>query len=157
MPIWLSILFAISAAAGAYFLAPTINQEFEYQNNRVEHVSKTVGRLNADIVALSQSTRAYNESLFYQRDDLLIRRSEALDKITELQWRLIDVSTIIGREDGDVGSVVSLQSDLTALFEVIQNSSSPEEQEAVISAVVKMSQSAENVLHELYGAARLKV
>lgn len=155
MPIWLSLLLAVSAAAGTYIIAPLINQEIEYQTNRSEHVSKTVNGLNERIVELSKSVRKFNSDLFYQKASTPKSREEVLDRITELQWLLIDVDAIIDREVGKGKAVDDLRSDLERLQEAVQNGKKPEDQETVIDAMSASARQAQNVFHELYAAARL--
>lgn len=155
MPIWLSILLAVAAALGTYFIAPMINQELEYQKSRSEHVSSTVGNLNTKVVDLSKSVRRFNDHLFYQDDERVSQRDEALDRITELQWILIDVDTIIARGEGSSASVRELQKLLAKLNLEIRNAESPEDQEKVVEAMANVARASQAVIRDLYSAARL--
>lgn len=155
MPIWLSILFALAAGVGTYFIAPLINQEIEYQNNRSQHVSTTVSELNSKVVDLSKGVRRFNESLFYERRDTSEERHVVLDKIVELQWVLIDVDTIIARENSDSRSVEALQNNLDLLYEEVQNAGDPADQENVIKAMAETARGAQSVIVDLYSAAKL--
>lgn len=156
MPIWLSIVLALAAGIGAYFLAPVINQDIEYENNRVEHVSSTVNSINQRVVDLSKGVRHFNRSLFYGDEKLPESREVVLDQITELQWNLIDVSTILDREQGGSTSVDELKFHLNALYEAVQNASEPEDQEKVIVEARLVAEFSQAMLDDLYYAARLK-
>lgn len=156
MPIWLSILLALSAGFGAYFLAPIINKEIGYENSRTAHVTKTVDNLNQKIVELSKSIRYFNDSLFYGKKDIFKRREEVLDKITELQWLLIDVDAVIVRETDQKDRILELQRDLDSLNESVQNAKTPEDQENVITDMRRTAGHARALVMELYVAAKLK-
>lgn len=155
MPIWLSILLAVSAALGTYILAPIINEDFEFQKNRSAHVLSTVTDMNKDITDLSKNVRKFNDSLFYKKADLGDRRSDALDKITEIQWKLIDVGVVIKRAHGDVDSIPKLGMDLETLQRSIIESTKPEDQEKVIVAFGRVSSTSRTAINALYSAARL--
>lgn len=155
MPIWLSLLLAFSAGAGTYVIAPLVNEEFEYQNNRTEHVSKTVDNFSDRFLDLSRSIRKFNDSLFYEQNDLGEKRSEALDKITELQWSLIDVKTILNREEVSDSSIVELQNSLQELGKSVTNARRPVDQEDVIRKMEGAAADSQEVLSSMYKAARL--
>ncbi len=157
MPIWLSVLLAASAAVGTYIVAPILNQDFEFQKNRSAHLLQTVSELNKLSVDLAVDVRQYNESLFYGKESLTERRGALLDKITELQWRLMDVNVIIDRAGGNVKSVSTLTVKLDRLRSVVMEAKSPEDQELVIASSIEVASASRSCVIELYKAANLDV
>ena len=155
MPIWLSITLAATAAIGAYFLAPIINEDFEFQKNRSEHVLSTVNDINSDIVSMSTDIRKFNDSLFYQTSDISRTRGSVLDSITKLQWRLIDMRVVINRSDVMDSSSVRLEKELEQLRIAVVEAKKPEDQELVIERFDVAAKTARRSLGDLYAAARL--
>ena len=155
MPIWLSIGLAVSAAVGTYILAPIINEDFEYQKNRSTHLINTINDVNKDIIDLSTSARKFNNSIFYHDEDLLENRSDTLDKITELQWRLIDVGVILKRNRYSNESVDSLSHSLDVFRAEVIEAQKPEDQEKVISSFSIVASNAKLMVNTLYMAARI--
>ena len=155
MPIWLSIIFAVSAAAGTYFIAPLINQDFEFQKNRSTHLMDTVKSLNSDIIELSVSVRRFDEELFYDTPSRSNFKGPLLDKISELQWKLIDVGVIIRRSKADDKCVRDLKTGLDKLRVSVVEARKPEDQENVIERHLAAARTAEDCLKVLYSASQL--
>lgn len=156
MPIWLSIALAAGVGIGAYFLAPVINKEIAYDNARAAHVAKTIDLLNEKVITLAKSVRSFNKSLFYGRGDIDARKDIALDSITELQWLLIDVDSVLERENTKRVHVHVIKNDLARLFKVIQNAKDPEDQERVIEQMDITARNASYLISDLYVAAKLR-
>jgi hypothetical protein len=155
MPIWLSVVLAISAAAGTYWIAPLINQDFEFQKNRSSHLLGTVSEINKDMVLLVVDVRKFNNSLFYEHRSLSLSRGNLLDQITQVQWRLLDVKIVIDRAKADSSCVGRLSNNLANLDRAVKEASKPEDQESTIAASLKASKEAQSCLMVLYKAAQL--
>lgn len=156
MPIWLSVSLVIAAAIGTYVFAPKVNQTFEFQKNRSQHILSSLNDLNGAIIELSVAVRKYNDSLFYSRNDATDRRGDVLDKITELQWRLIDASVIMRRSGGSGRPLEQLKDRLSELRAVIIEARRPEDQELVIRHHNAVSNAARTAIIALYTAANLR-
>lgn len=155
MPIWLSVVFAVSAALGTYYLAPVINEDFEFQKNRSTHLISTVNDLNKSVIDLSVATRKFDDSLFYGNSDLRQKRGVLLDKIAELQWRLVDAQVIIQRVKPNDNSITRLSASLNKLQNAVLDAKLPKDQEKVAEAHVGTVQSAKDCMISLYDAAKI--
>jgi hypothetical protein len=155
MPIWLSILLAVSAGMGTYYIAPLINESFEFQKNRSTHLISTIEELNKGVVELSVSVRKFDDALFYGRDSKGEMRGAALDKIAELQWRLVDAEVIINRVYPGDKTTTTLSSELMVLQNTIINAKKPEDQENVAVAQVRVVAAAKQCMITLYRAANI--
>lgn len=155
MPIWLSIVLAVSAGLGTYYLAPLINESFEFQKNRSTHLISTIGELNKSVIDLSVATRKYNDSLVYKRKNLEENRGNLLDKIAELQWRLVDANVIIRRVYKHDLSTTNLSKALAELQIAVDNSKKPEDQEVLADKHVLVDKAAEKCMITLYEAANI--
>lgn len=156
MPIWLSVILAVAAAVGTYIYAPKINQQFEYQKNRSQHVLGTLNELNRSMVDLSVSIRKFNESVFYSRNDIAQKRGETLDDIAEMQWRLIDSSVILHRSGVNGSSLRELRDRLSNLRAAVIEAQRPADQETVIAAHEQVATAARAAAIALYTAANLR-
>lgn len=155
MPIWLSLSLAIAAAAGTYFLAPIINENFEFQKNRSAHVMQTVNSINGDFVEITKLTRKYNDNLFYQSSKLSDSRGALLDKVSELQWKLIDMGVVIKRSGASDQCVINLKKSLDLYRVEVLESRTPKDQERVISKYLSVADSGRACLTILYDSAKL--
>lgn len=155
MPIWLSLVLAISAGLGTYYLAPIINESFEFQKNRSTHLISTIEEMNKSVVALSVASRKFNDALFYKQKDVVNRRGAVLDQIAELQWRLVDASVIIRRVYPKDTTTFKLSTELMKLQRAVVSAQKPEDQESVADAHVAVTKAAESCMVTLYTAANL--
>lgn len=155
MPIWLSIVLVISAGVGTYYLAPVINENFEFQKNRSTHLINTIDELNKAVVSLSVATREFNDALFYNKKGIVQIRGAALDKIAELQWRLVDAEVVISRVSTNDDSTKSLSNALMILQNSIIEARHPQDQEKVADAHAAVVVKAKHCMMTLYRAANI--
>ncbi len=155
MPIWFSLVLAALAAGGTYVLAPIINQDLEYQKNRSTHVLNTVQQLNKLNIDIAIQTRIFANSLFYRRADIPANRELLLNKITEFQWHLIDVDTVLKRNNGNELCAIKLDRDLDSLRRITKAAENPIDQEVVIYATAVIAKRAKECSTTLYTAANL--
>lgn len=155
MPVWLSLCLVLAAAVGTYYIAPLVNENFEFQKNRSAHVLQTVEKISNSNVELAVLTRKFNDSLFYDKDSLEGDRNALLDKITEYSWLLIDVDVVLSRANAERSCVEGLNGHLDALRKSVIASELPQDQESVLKAASEVTESARNCSVVLYEAAKL--
>ncbi|MGR6328000.1 hypothetical protein ACU5AX_02940 [Sphingomonas sp. XXL09] len=154
MPIWLSVALAVFAAVGTYYVAPLVNENFEFQKNRSAHLLSTVDELNKGVVDLAISVRKFNDAL-YDGGLKKSRRGDALDKIAELQWRLVAADVIIRRVYPSDTSTKDFSQALANLQNVIIEAKKPSDQDKVADAYVLTLKKARHCMVILYDAARI--
>jgi len=159
MPVWLtilaSIIAAVSAAFGTYLIAPAINRQYQIDEARSVHVSKTTQDLNAEIITLSQKIRRLNDALVNETGEVASIRQDCLDQITKLQWMLVDLNVILKSED-DKNSVRRLSNSIDKVKNALDNSVDADAEPILLNAMRDLGNETRDVLDRLYVAAALK-
>jgi hypothetical protein len=128
MPIGITFLLAAATAAGTYYLAPEINANIQRDNAKADHLVLSIGRINDDIVELSKTIRRYNFSVSEGKFDLSDQYyNDALDRVSSMQWRLLDLSATL-EDDEDSRDLSQFSKSLTHLQTEIEFSHSKKRQ-----------------------------
>jgi hypothetical protein len=159
MPVWLtiiaSVIAAITAAVGTYYIAPAINRQYKIDEARSTHVADTTQKLNEEIITLSQKVRRLNDSLVNETADAATLRQESLDQITKLQWMLVDLNVILKSED-DRAAVEKLAAAIARVKDALDQSVDARAQPRLLVSMRDLGEATRDVLDRLYGVAALK-
>lgn len=159
MPVWLSILASIlaagSAAYGAYKLAPAINREYQIDEARSSHISRTTDSLNLEIIGLSQKVRRLNDALANNAESATDVRQDCLDLVTKLQWMLVDLNVIL-KSDKDKKRVGILAEKIDGVKAALDRPLDEKTQDINIEAMKELGEHTAIVLDRLYVASSLK-
>jgi Na+-transporting NADH:ubiquinone oxidoreductase subunit NqrC len=159
MPVWLTLvltlLAAVVTAAGTYWLAPRISQNIELDKTRAARLSSSISDLNQSVVSLATNIRKFNASLGSKRESTNKVREEALDQITALQWKIVDLKVVLAGTD-NASMLDKLGEQLTSLKLSIDIAQRPADQEKVLGSMQEVSKTMTEVLNRLYVAADLK-
>ncbi|HEY1096732.1 MAG TPA: hypothetical protein VGF14_05780, partial [Alphaproteobacteria bacterium] len=93
MPVWLSLLLFGLTAWGTYSLAPKVNYKFEQQRIITSYVEKNLDNFNLLSRELISEISVFNNTLKHNIvDQKSLAKIQA--KITELQWRALELDII---------------------------------------------------------------
>lgn len=94
VPVWLKLAGISLGVVGTYFLLPYINQDFERQKIKTEFVLRTFDDLNLKsrsvVTDLSKVNRGWTQGRNSDQSSI----DSILSKITELQWKALELSVI---------------------------------------------------------------
>lgn len=155
MPVWLSILASILAFVAAYYIAPSINRQFQLDDARSAHLSSTLEGLNTEMIELSQKVRRLNSALRNEPSAAPQLREEALDLVTKLQWRLVDLRVVL-KSPKDRDAVQKLSDALAGVKAALDTAVDADAEPRLLAAMRQLAIQARDVLDRLYAAARLK-
>jgi hypothetical protein len=156
MPVWLSIILLGLTAWGTYELAPKINKRIQIDNNRSTYIGATITNFNTTSVELLKSTRRFNRALVVRDRGLEGTRGDVLDRITEMQWRLIDVGVVFEHSGEGRARVALLSSAIRRLGSAVNSAREPADQEAVLEASSAVGSTARGTVAALYDEADLR-
>jgi len=154
MPVWLTILTGISVAVGTYLIAPSINRQFELDSARSAQLTKSIDGLNGEIIDLSMKVRRLNSALVNGDSDVPEVRDEALDLVTKLQWRLVDLRVVLKTPE-DREAVKRLATKLRAVQAALLTARDAKAQASILIAMRELAVEVRLVLARLYATAKL--
>lgn len=155
MPVWLTLCASLAAAGLTYFLAPTYNRQFQIEDVRSAHLTKTTDSLNADIIELSLKVRRFRTAYASGAINTPELREECLDLVTKLQWKLVDLRVLLTNPaDEKLGG--QLSNALRQLQLALDAPDSEGYSEGLAKAMTSVADATKNVLNRLYDKASLK-
>jgi hypothetical protein len=156
MPVWLTILASIAAALLTYYLAPIYNRQFQIEDTRSAHISKTTSEINSDIIELSKKIRRFNSALVSNNgQEAISLREECLDLVTTLQWRLVDLQVALN-EEGDAAIVKNLSDAIDNLKLALDSPNDAQYSMRVKRAMGILTTATQSALNRLYVKSALK-
>lgn len=155
MPVWLSLILALTASVGTYFLAPNITRRLEIGKARSGHVISAINEINKVVVSLNKSIRAFIFSFRVDENAVEEKRSLVLDHVTELQWRIIDLKVIL-RKCGDTALLEGLGQKIEHLRQAVNELKTASNQDGLLAKVSAVSEDLKLILDRLYKEANLK-
>lgn len=155
MPVWLSLLLALLAGLGTYYLAPRITRRLEIGKAKSEHVIGSIKEINRLIVLINKSIRGFIFSFRLDASSTEEKRSEILDGIAEIQWRIVDLKVILSKRNDSL-ILEELGNKIETLRKEAVSMNSDSNQNDMLNAVGEVSESLKIVLDRLYSEARLK-
>jgi hypothetical protein len=155
MPVWLSLLLLCITAWGTYELAPKINKRIQLDNTRATYVGTTITSFNTNSVELLKATRRFNSALATSRN-VQESKGVVLDRITEMQWRLMDVGVIFEDSPAGRAHVSELSSAMRHLGDAVSGARSPSDQQQVLQASGQVAATARETVAALYDEAELR-
>lgn len=159
MPVWLTIVASVfagvAAAAGTYLIAPAINRQYQVDEARAAHISRTTLALNSEVIALSQGVRRLNEALVNRQADVPKAKDECLDLVTKLQWMLVDLNVVL-KSENDRKALSELSRSIDDVKQALDRSVDASAQPELLRAMRTLGQQTREVLDRLYVAASLK-
>jgi hypothetical protein len=154
MPVWLTILFTVSATVLTYFGAPSINRQFQLDDARSAQITKSVEGLNGEIISLSQQVRRLNSALVNESDKVPELRDDCLDSVTKIQWRIVDLRVVLtSREDRQ--ALTDLAEALGELKLILDRSVDASSEQPLLEAMREVGERVQDVLRRLYTTAKL--
>lgn len=155
MPVWLTIVASLVAAMGAYYISPAINRQFQINDARSAHLSRTTDNLNEEIIALSTKVRRLNEALVNDPTKAQDLRGDCLDLVTKLQWMLVDLRVVlVDREDR--AAVDRLANAIGGVKAALDIAIDKRAQPKLLLAMRELGEQTSDVLDRLYVKASLK-
>jgi hypothetical protein len=155
MPVWMTIVASIAAALLTYWAAPIYSRQFQVEDVRSAHLKQTTDQLNNEIIELSQKVRRFDSALANKKENSPELREDALDLITKLQWRLVDLRVILTHPE-DERYITSLSNAVEGLRVKLNAPVSATYRQAVRGAMGELGIATTGVLGRLYAKAQLQ-
>lgn len=151
----MTIVASIAAAVLTYWAAPIYTRQFQVEDVRSAHLKQTTDQLNNEIIELSQKVRRFDSALANKKDSAQELREDALDLVTKLQWRLVDLRVILTHPE-DERYITSLSNSVERLRVKLNAPVSPKYREGVRAAMGELGTATTGVLGRLYAKAQLQ-
>lgn len=159
-PVWVTIvgviLGGIATAAGTYWIVPSINEALERQKIRSEFVIRNLDDLNSRTRALVSDVSALHQNVLRVNvvDDSAVQK--VLVKITEMQWKAIELAIIF---DGSAGEnkVENYQQSLEAERVALSNLRTKDDLPSSQAAIERLSARTVDVVQALAALAGLRI
>jgi hypothetical protein len=159
-PVWVTILGVViggvATAASTYWIVPSINETLEKQRIRSEFVIRNLDDLNARTRALVSDVSAIHQSVLRANvvDDSMVQK--ALLKITEMQWKAVELAIIF---DGSAGEriIENYQQSLDSVRDALSSLRTREDLSSSQAAIERLSARTVEVVRELASLAGLRV
>lgn len=157
MPTWLTVVLAVCAAVGTYHFTPQVNEAIELNKTRASHIADAINELNKSIVLLSIDLRKLNFELSDPKSKKTeVIRADALDLITNLQWKIIDLRVILASSVEKDQLLKDLAASLAQLKSRVENSTSETDATKILTLMKLVSRNMTLILDRLYTISKLK-
>lgn len=160
MPVWLSLIVGIAggfvAFGGSYIVVPLINQQLKIQEIRTQYIIENVRSINEDTRQILSSITSLSHKLIETNEIDKDKKKIILSRISELQWRIIDLDVIFSETKSD--SIISnYKSSLSSLRRSIENLENKDQLALVFNNSEQFAISAYHTLQSLYEMAGIRI
>lgn len=160
LPVWATLLGivigAVVTATSTFWIVPRLNESLERQKIRTEFIIRNLDDINARTRALVSEISELHLTVLQNNvvDPLMIKR--ILPKITEMQWKAIELGIIFEGADG-AKVVQSYQSSLDNVRVALTNLKTKNDLVASQRAIEAFSSSTLDVVRQLANLGGLRV
>lgn len=103
-PLWVTLILFALTAYGTYKLSPKLNEKFEQQKIISTYVTDNLQRFNSLSRELVSEISIYTRLIHNGQKPSIEKRDAIFSKITELQWRAVELRIIF--EDADSSTTI---------------------------------------------------